>query len=54
MSTVTISSDNVPSYFCFVSTFFKAGMSYLITLPARVAPSVINLLRGWWLGVVGG
>lgn len=44
-STVTISSDNVPS-FCFVSRFFKVGMSYLIKLPVRAAPSFINLLRG--------
>lgn len=43
---MTISSDNVPSSFCAVSTLFKAGMSYLIKLPARAAPSFINLLRG--------
>lgn len=41
-STVTISSDKVPSSSCFVSTLFKAGMSYLIKLPAEAAPSFIN------------
>lgn len=53
MSTVTISSDNISSYFCFVSMLFKAGMSYLIKLPSGAAPSFINLLRGGgvWVGV---
>lgn len=51
---VTISSDNVPSYFCLVSMLFEAGMSCLIQLPVRAAPSLIHLLgqgEGSWAGL---